>query len=91
MIHHIYRANQVIKGSVSLYLREDLASLFGDVQGLSVENTEFICTYNSKWNLVFCIVYRPGGVTGFSEAMRDRKLYWKMVASSALCSCGRRF
>ena len=32
-MHHINRANEVKKGGVALYIRDDIAKLFGDVSG----------------------------------------------------------
>ena len=66
--HRVDRANNVKKGGVALYIRKDKAHWFGDPIGESIENTEFLCTFSSKLNLVVCVLYRPGGVIGFLEA-----------------------
>ena len=75
VLHHIRRANQVIKGGVGMYLRDDVAGEFGEVTGYSINNTEFMCIYSKKRNLVLCIIYRPGGLDGFSEALKEIENY----------------
>ena len=68
-LHRIDRANGVKKSGVALYFREDIAGFYGDVQGASVNNTEFMSVYNYKDNTVLSSVYRPEGIGGFSEAL----------------------
>ena len=71
ILHHVVRANQVIKGTVALYFREDLARNFGNAHGYSTNNTEFLCMYSKKMNLILCVVYRLCGFNGFLEALRE--------------------
>ena len=74
-LHRLDQANGVKKGGVALYLREDIAGFYGEVQGASVNNTEFMSVYNYKDNTVLSLVYRPEGIGGFSEALYQTRRF----------------
>ena len=74
-LNRMDRANEVKKGGVALYIREDLSHMFGDVQGASVSNTEFLCMASTKMNLVVCVLYRPDGEEGLTAAIEAIKSY----------------
>ena len=50
--HRVDRANSVKKGGVALYIRRDVSQWFGDLIGDSLHNTEFLCTYSAKYNII---------------------------------------
>ena len=70
-VHRVDRQGSVKKGGVVLYLRADLDGFFGDEHGFSTFNTEFLCIYSPKLNVVLTLLYRPLGYEGFAEAIYE--------------------
>ena len=60
-----------------MYIRDDVAALFGSNMGASINKVEYFATYSHLLNLALCVVYRPEESTGFEEALREIEAYIK--------------
>ena len=49
--------------------------MFGDVQGASINNTEFLCMASPKMRLVVCVLYRPDEKEELTAAIIATKSY----------------
>ena len=66
------RSEGVKKGGVALYIRNDVAPMFGEFEVGSmgnIEMIEYLLGYCPQWNLVLNIVYRPEETREFETVM----------------------
>ena len=63
------------KGSVILYLRNEIAQFFGNEYGGSDSKIEFLFPYSTKLHLVLAILYRPEGSRNFGNVLQKIKKY----------------
>ena len=74
-LQRVERGGGVKKGGVALFLRQDIAHLFGDLWGGSLTNTEYLSVYSQKLNLVVAVIYRPEGSSGFVSVLSEVQRY----------------